>query len=262
MTDVNSSYLGGDEAVRWRDSAAGPMLEFPALCGIAEHGVTSRQLRFREPTVDEDYRVLAFRFQASAENVVRVRQVHGDSVLVIDSETVPALADADAIVSTNPDVVVSVRVADCVPVLIADRHGRLVAAVHAGWRGTAAGIAAATVCAIGALGVSPGDLVAAIGPSIGPCCYQVSKNVYDEISAGWPAASAWFAEDGPATWKLDLWRANHDQLQMAGVNPDAISVAKLCTADNLDKFYSHRREGADTGRMVAAIRRKASLRQP
>jgi YfiH family protein len=232
------------------------MLEFPALSGIAAHGITSRQLRFREPTLEEDYRVLAVHFGVNANDVARVRQVHGHSVFVVPPGTNPGSvdADADAIVTTAAGVVVSVRIADCVPILLADRHGRLVAAVHAGWRGTAAGALTATVRAIESLGVAPRDLVAAIGPSIGPCCYQVSEDVYDVMRARWPSAPDWFTQDARTSWRLDLWRANYDQLELAGVSPDAISIARLCTADNLDRFYSHRREGADTGRMVAAIR--------
>jgi polyphenol oxidase len=230
------------------------MLEFDVLSGLADHGVTSRQLRFREPRIDEDYGVLAKRFDVSPDRVVRVRQVHGRVVRVIREGDAQTAADADAIVSTDPRLVASVRIADCVPVLIADRGQRVVAAVHAGWRGTAAGVTSETVKAISALGVAPTDLIAAIGPSIGPCCYQVSGDVRDTMRGSWPGPDAWFAEDGVGRWKLDLWRANRDQLQSAGVRPDSIVGSNLCTADHLDRFYSHRREGSETGRMVAAIR--------
>jgi YfiH family protein len=150
---------------------------------------------------------------------------------------------------------VSVRTADCIPILLADRHGRAVAAVHAGWRGTAAGVAGATVDALGDLGVPAADLVAAIGPGIGPCCYQVDALVRDAMVANHHRAPTWFTPDGPGHWRLDLWRANRDQLETSGVPASAISCAGLCTVDDEGDWYSFRREGEGGGRMVAAIRR-------
>jgi YfiH family protein len=229
------------------------VLRHPALTALAPHVFTSRALEFRrEPR--GDYQAVAGLFGRREPDVVRVRQVHGRVVILVrPGDEIPDSTEADAIVSTDPDRVISVRVADCVPILLADRHRRVTAAIHAGWKGTCAGIVSATVGAIDDLGVPPADLVAAIGPSIGPCCYQVDARVRNAFLAVHPEASSWMTEDGVERWKLDLWTANHDQLVTAGVPPEAIFVSRICTADNLDRCYSYRAEGDTTGRMVAAI---------
>jgi YfiH family protein len=216
---------------------------------------TTRDLRFSRPLDDPDYAALAETLGVSPTDVVRVRQVHGRVVVVVrPGEAIGAPPDADAIVSTDPTRAIAVRVADCVPVLIADRGCRVVAAIHAGWRGTAAGVCGAAIDTIAALGAAPADLVAAVGPSIGPCCYQVDRPVKAAFDASQPGAGSWFEADGPGRWRLDLWTATIDQLAAAGVPRASISTARLCTADNLSVCYSFRKERAEAGRMVAAIR--------
>ncbi len=241
----------------WLDAPAGEVLVCEPLAPYAHHAFTTRALTFRPPQLEDDWRRLGETLGLPASDVARVRQVHGRAVVVLSGG--PAAreagnAEADAIVSTNSDLAVAVRVADCVPILIADRGRRVVAAVHAGWRGTVANVAGATVDAIAALGIQPADLVAAIGPSIGACCYQVDQPVRAAFLDAQPDSAAWFADDGPDHWRLDQWQANRDQLARAGLPAGAIHVARLCTADDRGRFYSHRRDGAAAGRMAAAIR--------
>jgi hypothetical protein len=239
----------------WRVTDAGRVLRSPMLEAVAAHAFTSRDLAFQGTRVEDDLARIAATLGVSARDVCRVKQMHGRGVRLVDSDVdTQEIPPADAIVSTDPRRVIAVQVADCVPILLADRHHRVVAAIHAGWRGTCAGIVGAAIEVIGDLGVSPADLIAVVGPSIGPCCYQVDGPVHRTFLGMTPDAVAWFTEDGIERWKLDLWQANVDQLENAGVPPDAIQVARLCTAEHLDVCYSYRREGSGAGRLMAAIR--------
>jgi YfiH family protein len=149
---------------------------------------------------------------------------------------------------------VAVRVADCVPLLLADTVTSAVAAVHAGWRGTAAGVAAATVEALRhRFGVKPQDLVVAIGPSIGACCYRVGAEVKEAFAAAGAARlDRWFAGE-----HLDLVAANRDQLAAAGVPEAQIHACGLCTAMHLEVLTSYRAEQEKAGRLAAVIRCRA-----
>lgn len=241
-------------AFRWQAGPAGRVLVADPLSTWAAHLFTTRELAFRE-SVDADTRRIADALSVQPSDVVRVRQVHGRVVRMLSAgDTWAEPPAADAVISTDPTRAIAIHVADCVPILIADRERRLVAAVHAGWRGTAAGITGATLEAIHSLGVSARDLVAAVGPSIGPCCYQVDQRVRDAFLSVTPDAVPWFLEDGAGRWKLDLWAANTAALVQAGVPAEAIHVARICTADHLEDCFSYRREGAGTGRMAAVIR--------
>ena len=239
----------------WANGAAGRVLHSRALAPLATHGFTTNDLSFRGDRAQADMTRLALLMDVTPAGVITVRQVHGREVaMVAPGSTLPDSTGADAIVSTDPSRAIAVRTADCVPILIADTNRRVVAAVHAGWKGTAAGVAAATVAAIEELGVPASSLVAAIGPSVGACCYQVDARVRTAFLAATPDSADWFSEDGPGHWRLDLWRANAEILTGAGVPEEAVSIARLCTADHPDTFFSYRRDGEGTGRLMAAIR--------
>ena len=248
----------------WERAPWGWMLTCAPLAELARHGFTARDLDpGRGATPDAAWATVADWLGVPAAALWRLDQVHGCRALDVDTSTLPAgeaLPSADAAITTRTDVAVAVKAADCVPILMAHPAGA-VAAVHAGWRGTAQGIAGKTVADLAAAaGGAARDIVAAIGPSIGPCCYEVGPEVRETFHvAGFAEAELdrWFlpAESPRATHVLDMWRANRDQLVAAGVDPANVHVAGLCTATHSDWLWSYRREGPNAGRMLAVIRR-------
>jgi YfiH family protein len=203
-------------------------------------------LRNASPAVAASARLV--RHLGATGPLVGAVQVHGATVVREDARA-PGL-EADALVSTTPGTAVAVRVADCVPVLMAAPGG--VAAVHAGWRGTAAGIVAASLEALcAATGVGAARVRAVVGPSVCGRCYTVG----DEVVAGVRAAvdgassdSAWLARDGGVP-RVDLKAANAAVLRARGVQVEVLSACTICSPG----YWSHRRDGAAAGRQVGAI---------
>ena len=240
------------------------MLRAPALSAWADHFFTLRQLQLREAGGGaHDLARVAEAIGVGAARLLRPRQVHGREVVVVNESGLRRFSDgmspeADVLVSGDPSVALAVQVADCVPILIADCRTGVVAAAHAGWRGTASGVIPAAVGSLtGQLGSRAADLVAAIGPSIGPCCYVVGPEVVERfVAAGHrrSAIEAWFVRQPTGGYLLDLWRATIDQLTESGVRAEHIHAARLCTAHDTGRFFSYRAEGSGTGRMAAVIR--------
>ncbi len=195
--------------------------------------------------VEENWRRLR---DATGLVFARVRQVHGTRVVRAGAAAEPTV-EADAVVSVAPGVAACVSVADCVPVLLADPEGGAVAAVHAGWRGTIALAAAEGVRALAREGADTSRLVAVIGPSIGPCCYEVSPDLGEDFRRRFGAEVV----RAGAPPRLDLWRANLLALEGAGVRPEHVEVLGRCTACERDLFFSHRRDAGRTGRQVGFI---------
>ena len=242
----------------------GRALQCRTLPPAARHLFATRDLdvRAESPGGEAAWRAVASTIGVEPSRLLRARQVHGCDVLTVRRGEDAALTGpqpvADIVVSDDPDVAVTVRVADCAPVLIADARTGAVAAVHAGWRGTALGAARAGVEALArAFGSRPADLYAAVGPCIGPDAYEVGEDVRAAfVAEGHDGAclARWFTPGPRGRLHLDVWRANTDQLVDAGVPVAQVACACACTRSHPAWFFSHRGEGAGAGRMVAAIR--------
>lgn len=184
-----------------------------------------------------------------------LRQVHGARIVEAATPREPEEADAvwAPLDSSRCVCHPAIRTADCVPILLVDREGRVAAAVHAGWRGTAAGIARAAVAHLVARGVKAADLVAAIGPAIGGCCYEVGDDVAGAVAAASSSALSRGDRGGSGPTTIDLRSANRAQLADAGVPARSIHVAPWCTRCRNDLFFSVRAEGERAGRQMAVI---------
>lgn len=185
----------------------------------------------------------------------RVRQVHGTAVHQADTLVSDTVPEADALITAVTSPVLTMLVADCVPVYLYDPVRQAAGLVHAGWRGTVAGAAGATLAALcRAYGTRPADVVAAIGPSIGPCCYEVDESVRAPLEQAFPRHwQALAAPAGPGHWRLDLRAANARALSAAGVAPRHIHVTAYCTSCQQELFFSHRKSGGRAGRLMAAL---------
>jgi YfiH family protein len=258
MTDRQTSFT---EELRLEGLPNGWVVgRFHALEAIhAAHLVTTRQgpdvqqIR-KDPAVAarQIAQVLGF------EDAAFLEQVHGDDVLVCEHGG--CAGRADGLVTTVRGLALVGRSADCPIVLIAERRGRAVGFAHASWRATVAGIVPAVVHRMIDLGCDPGDLVACIGPSAGPECYEVGEEVRAAAIEGiGPHAGIFFRPSAAGKYCFDLWQANADALARAGIPSRFIHIAGICTLCRNDLFPSHRREGDAAGRFAAVIGWPSSL---
>lgn len=265
----------------WAQAPPGQRLVCRPLGRIATHLFTTREWRLGSAAcaeADEAWEEVARAAAVDLGHLARVRQVHGASVLIhraTDWWRGTARPKADIVASDDPELALAIQTADCVPLLIGDARTGAVAAVHAGWRGLAAGVPVVAVDALTrAFGSRPSDLIVAVGPSIGACCYEVGAEVRTRFErAGFPRAltERWFCDEARPSavnrpmpglpgkrrqghWFFDGWQAARDQLRTAGLAADAIHVAELCTASHPKAFCSYRRDGAPAGCLAAAIR--------
>ncbi|MBI1189297.1 MAG: peptidoglycan editing factor PgeF [Tepidisphaera sp.] len=241
-----STRVGGVSAGPFASLNFGNPMELPP--GVARDPVENINVNFR--------RVLEV-IGVPERRVQQVYQVHGCAVRVYRAGDAPREwtpqgefdHKADAMVTDDPGRVLAVRVADCVPVLLASGDGRVVGAVHAGWRGVVLGVLPAAVEAMLSLGAR--DIRAAIGPCIGPTRFEVGPEVVAEFAPRWPGAVREHPEGVPGKAMIDLALALRDQL--AEVEVSSVDAIQRCTASEPEWFFSHRRDRGITGRMVGVI---------
>ncbi len=196
----------------------------------------------------------------ASERVTTCAQVHGNNIVAITKGLVgrgacdygDTIPNTDGLVTDLSRVPLMLFFADCVPVMLIDTKGKGLALVHAGWRGAVSNIAARGAMLLhDKYGAEMQNIVAAIGPSIGPCCYEVDKNVWDKATEFHDC----FQPSREGHWFLDLWQVNRQQLKKLGVPGDNILCANYCTKDHMDKYFSYRGEQGKTGRLAAIIYR-------
>ncbi|MGM9539356.1 peptidoglycan editing factor PgeF [Anaerovibrio sp.] len=199
----------------------------------------------------------------TAESTVTCQQVHGADIMRVGAEDIgagfadynKAIAATDALITNERGVPLMLFFADCTPILLADPVKKAVGLAHGGWKGTVQSIAARTVEAMQReFGCQPADMLAAIGPSIGRCCYQVGEGVAERFKEAFPDfAAEILAENDSGDIHLDLQLCNIRQLEKAGLKPENIADAHVCTACNSSQFFSYRADNGKTGRIAAVI---------
>lgn len=233
---------------------------FTSRSGGVSHGkIAGLNLGFRvgdaPDSVRENYRLVADDLSLCYDSMVLSRQTHTDHIRIVGREDSGKglckesdIRDTDGLICNLPKIPLVVFTADCVPLLFLDPVQKVVAAVHAGWKGTVKGIAAKTVLLMQShFHSDPKDILTAVGPSIGPCCFAFGR----EDAKVFPDAYLRPYSDGKVL--VDLWQMNRDQLRSVGVRDEHIDISNICTICHAEQYYSYRTQKEHTGRQGAVI---------
>lgn len=188
---------------------------------------------------------------------VSLKQVHGTHILLVDScdkdfDKLSKL-EGDGLITDLPGIILSTNHADCVPIYFVDLNKKVIGVAHGGWRGTYGNMTRNMIDKMkGVYNSNAKDILVGIGPSIGPCCYEVGMDLVEMFKNRYPNFSNIFVEKDDKVL-LDLWRINYLQARDMGIEVQNIIVSEVCTSCNVDKFHSYRKEGGTKGRMVTAI---------
>jgi len=231
--------------------------------GVSQNGDTSFNLGFHDSdsvsNVLENRSRLANALDLTLDNFTHQVQVHSATVTVVDENhrgmgsrsQDEAIQHNDGLVTATKDICLMTKSADCVPILLYDPVAHVVAALHAGWKGMVQNIAANGVAKMVELGSNPKNIVAGIGPSNGPCCYEVGADVEEAVFAHFGTLEGLLVEGKGVRRHLDQWEANRRQLVSAGLKPENVEVARVCSQCNCHEFFSARMK--HTGRFAAGI---------
>jgi len=206
-----------------------------------------------QKAVDANHDLICRTLGIHRGDIATAYQVHSANVAVIGPEDRGRVAlQTDALVTNSPGVFLMLRFADCVPIAFYDPVQRAIGLAHAGWKGTLGKAAQKAVEAMAeAYGSRPADLIACIGPSIGPCCYQIGGNVVKLVNEVFPHQPQLLHQQGDGSRHFDLWEAN--RLQLAALGIHQIEMSGLCTACHNDEFFSHRADNGRTGRFAVVM---------
>jgi hypothetical protein len=213
--------------------------------------------------VIENYRRIAYVAGTFTGDMVFSQQVHGNRILYVDQQDRgkglmhPVEMEAvDGLITDRPQVALVTFHADCVPVFFLDPVRKVIGLAHAGWRGTVAQISAHMIERfVQDFQSRAEDILVGIGPSIGPCCFEVGQEVADEFRKAYPEAetSVVLPAENPEKQMVNLWEANRISVRRMGVTEEHITMPDLCTACHPDYFFSHRRMGAARGTQIALL---------
>jgi hypothetical protein len=227
--------------------------------GMMKHAFTTRQggLGGRNNGIKQpdDWNEVAKMFGISPDRLVTLNQVHGDAIVIVDGQNYKNIrtVHADALITDDPGIAIGVETADCVPMLLFDPKTPVVAAVHAGWRSTVKKIVQKTLVKMkDEFGSDPTRMIAAIGPAIGPECYEVDEQVMGPVRQVFPFWKEVATPLAAGRWSLDLVKANMMELAQAGLAKQNMHALGFCTSCRKDLFYSFRAEGK-TGRILSVI---------
>ena len=234
--------------------------------GVSSGHYKSLNLSFHvgdtQDTIVKNYQVLSHALGFDLSSLVTCAQVHQDAIALVDKSYFKkdcflphhAIPSTDALVTDVPGITLMTTHADCVPIFFYDSGTRTIAIAHAGWKGTSAHIARKTVeVLVNEYHCQPHHMLTAIGPSIGPCCYQISSEMADEAINKFPGAQKCIRETTPGALYFNLRQANKEELKGAGIKDTHIYCSRLCTACNVNLFFSYRKEKKVTGRFGALI---------
>ena len=216
----------------------------------------------QQANVEGNRSLLARAFGVNQEALVTPRQVHGCDILVINEPNEDfshfLSVEGDAVITNQPNVMIGVCVADCAPILLCDPDKKIIAVVHAGWKGTADRLVSKTVAGMQSeFGSNPAQIQSAIGPCIKKCCYEVDEPVRQAFQKGGLSWDLCAELKSPGKWQLDLAAANRELLMEAGLTPDTIQTSDQCVCCHSEQFFSYRRDQEESGRQMGFIMLKA-----